>query len=117
MSYAPPDAGWGGIHGVGAGTLSTRLCAIGLGVALVFAQLLCGIHKAEALGHKPGEVCDLCLSVAKIDHALIDAVMPPPVHGGVVLNHLPTSRVPRAALAREFRARSPPPSRLLPLVS
>jgi hypothetical protein len=109
MSYPPPDAGWGGIHGVGAGTLSTRLCAIGFGVALVFGQLQCGVHKAEAVGHKPGEVCDLCLSVAKVDHALIDAVVPPPAHGGVVLNHLPTSRVPRATLVRELRARSPPP--------
>jgi hypothetical protein len=116
MSYAPPDAGWSGIHGVVAATLSTRLVAICIGAALAFAQLLCTVHKAEALTHKPGEVCDLCLSVAKVDHALIDAVVPPPVHGGVVLNLLPTSRVPRAALVREFRARSPPSWRLLPLV-
>jgi hypothetical protein len=101
---------------VGAATLSTRLCAIGLGVALIFAQLLCGGHKAKAMGHKPGEVCDLCLSVTKVDHALIDGAAPPPVHGGGVVNHRPAWRVPRAALVRECRARSPPPSRLLPLV-
>jgi hypothetical protein len=102
---------------MGTATLSTRLVAICLGGALAFAQLICTVHKAEALAHKPGEVCDLCLSLAKVDHALIDAVVPAPVHSGVVLNHQPTSRVPRAALVREFRARSPPPSRLLPLVS
>jgi hypothetical protein len=103
-----------GIHGVAVATLSTRLCAVSLGVALVFAQLLCGIHKAEAAGHKPGQACDLCLSVANLDHGLIDAVTLQ-VPCGSVVNDRPPWRVPRVALTRECRARSPP-SRLLPLV-
>jgi hypothetical protein len=104
------------LHGVGAATLSTRICAIGFGVALVFAQLLCGVHKAEALGHKPGEVCDLCVSLAKLDHALIAADAPTPIHGVPALNHRPDARVIRSTPVRELHARSPPPSRLIPLV-
>jgi hypothetical protein len=89
-------------------TLSTRLCAICLAAALAFAQLLCAVHKAEGLGHKPGEVCDLCLGLAKIDHALVDVTAPPPVFGGPALNHRPDARVARATVVRELRARSPP---------
>jgi hypothetical protein len=93
---------------VGAATLSTRLVAICLGAALAFAQLLCAVHKAEALAHKPGEVCDLCLSLANVDHALVDVAPPPAVHGRPALNHRPDARVVRATLVREVRARSPP---------
>jgi hypothetical protein len=93
---------------VGTATLSTRLCAIGLGVALVFAQLLCGVHKAEALGHKPGGVCDLCLSLATVDHALVEGGAPPPAHSRPALNHGPDARAVRAILVPELRARSPP---------
>jgi hypothetical protein len=93
---------------VGAATRSTRLCAIGLAAALAVAQLLCAVHKAEALVHKPGEVCDLCLGLAKIDHALIDAAAPPPVIGGPALNHRPPAQVARATPVRELHARSPP---------
>jgi hypothetical protein len=93
---------------VGTATLSTRLCAIALGIALVVAQLLCGVHKAEALGHKPGGVCDLCLSLANVDHALVESGGPPPVHSQPSLNHRPDARVVRAILVRELRARSPP---------
>jgi hypothetical protein len=95
---------------VGTATLSTRLVAICLGAALAFAQLLCAVHKAEALAHKPGEVCDLCLSLAKVDHTLVDVAPPPPVHGRPALNHRPDARVLRATLVRELRARSPPPA-------
>lgn len=93
---------------MGAATLGTRLCAIALGIALVFAQLLCGVHKAEALGHKPGGVCDLCLSLANVDHALVEAGAPPPAHRRLALDHRPEVRVVRANLPRELRARSPP---------
>jgi hypothetical protein len=93
---------------VGAATLSTRLCAICLGAALGFAQLLCAVHKAEALAHKPGEVCDLCLSVAKLDHAQVEIAPPPPLHGQPALNHRPDAGVVHATLVRELRARSPP---------
>jgi hypothetical protein len=95
---------------VGTATLSTRLVAICLGAALAFAQLLCAVHKAEALAHKPGEVCDLCLSLAKVDHALVDVAPPPPVHGRPALNHRPDAQVLRATVVRELRARSPPPA-------
>ncbi len=91
-------------------TLSTRLVAICLGAALTFAQLICAVHKAEALAHKPGEVCDLCLSLANVDHALVDVAPPPPAHGRPVLNHGPDARVFHATLVRELRARSPPPA-------
>ena len=93
---------------MGAATLSTRLVAICLGAALAFAQLLCAVHKAEALAHKSGEVCDLCLSLAKVDHALVAAGAPPPAHSGPALDHRPDARVVRANLVRELRARSPP---------
>ena len=89
-------------------TLSTRLCAICLAVGLAFAQLLCAAHKAEAVGHKPGEVCDLCLGLAKIDHALVDVAAPPPVPSPAAVRHRPADRVARATLVRELRARSPP---------
>jgi hypothetical protein len=102
------DAGWDGIHGVGAATLSTRFGAICLAAALAFAQLLCAAHKAEALEHKPGEVCDLCLGLAKIDHALVDVAAPPPVLGPPAGPHRPAARVARPTPARELRARSPP---------
>jgi hypothetical protein len=108
IPYALPDAGWGWIDGVGTASLSTRLCAIALGVALVFAQLLCGAHKAEALGHKPGGVCDICLSLATVDHALVDVGTPPPVHSWPALDHRPDARVVRAIPVRELHARSPP---------
>jgi hypothetical protein len=101
---------------VGGAILSTRLVAIALGVALFVAQLLCGAHKAEALAHKPGGVCDLCLSLANVDHALVEGGPPPPTHGRLALNRQPDARVVRAILVRELRARSPPPSRLIPLV-
>jgi hypothetical protein len=97
-------------------TLSTRLCAIGLAAALAFGQLLCAVHKAEALAHKPGEVCDLCLGLAKIDHALVDLAVPPPTLGQPALAGRPDARVACTTLVRELRARSPPPSRLIPLV-
>jgi hypothetical protein len=106
----------GGIHNVGRTTLSTRLCAICLGAALACAQLLCGVHKAEAVGHKPGEVCELCLSLANVDHALIAAAAPPPAHGWAVVNHRSAWRAPRAALVREVHARSPPSPQLIPLL-
>jgi hypothetical protein len=93
---------------VGTATLSTRLVAICLGAALAFAQLLCAVHKAEALAHKSGEVCDLCLSLAKVDHALGDVAPPPAVHGRPALNHRPDARVVCATLIRDVRARSPP---------
>ena len=100
---------------MGTATLSTRLVAICLGAALAFAQLLCAVHKAEALAHKSGEVCDLCLSVAKVDHALVEVGPPPPVHSLSALNHRPDARVVRSTPVRELRARSPPPSRLIPV--
>jgi hypothetical protein len=93
---------------VGAATLSTRLVAICFGAALAFAQLLCAVHKAEALAHKPGEVCDLCLGVAKIDHALVDLAVPPPALGQPALAGRPDARVACTTLVRELRARSPP---------
>jgi hypothetical protein len=93
---------------MGAATLSTRLCAICLASALAFAQLLCAAHKAEALGHQPDEVCDLCLGLAKIDHALVDITAPPPVFGPAAVRHRSAARVARATRVRELRARSPP---------
>ena len=78
---------------MGTATLSTRLAAICLGAALAFAQLLCAVHKAEALAHKSGEVCGLCLSLAKVDHALVEVGPPPPVHSLSALNHQPDARV------------------------
>ena len=101
---------------MGTATLSTRLCAIALGIALVVAQLLCGVHKAEALGHKPGGVCDLCLSLANVDHALVEAGAPPPVLGRRRRSITdPTRASPAPFWCAELRARSPPPSRLIPL--
>jgi hypothetical protein len=101
---------------VGAATLSMRLCAICFAAALAFAQLLCALHKAEALGHKPDQVCDLCLGLAKIDHALVDVTAPSPVLGRLAPNHRPDARLAPTTLVRELRARSPPPSRPIPLV-
>jgi hypothetical protein len=93
---------------VGAATLSTRLCAIAAGIALIVAQLLCGVHKADALGHKPGGVCDSCLSLANVDHALVEAGAPPPAYSLPTLDRRPDAHVVRAVLVREERARSPP---------
>jgi hypothetical protein len=93
---------------VGAVTLNTRLCAICLAAALAFAQLLCAAHQAEALGHKPDEVCDFCLGLAKIDHALVDVAALPPVLGLTAVRHRPADRVAPATLVRELRAHSPP---------
>jgi hypothetical protein len=93
---------------VGGATLSKRLVAIALGVALFVAQLVCGAHKAEALAHKPGGVCDLCLSLANVDHALIEGGSLPPAHSRLALNRQPDAHVVRAILVRELRARSPP---------
>jgi hypothetical protein len=89
-------------------TLSTRLCAIGLAAALVFGQLLCAVHKAEALAHKPGQLCDLCLGLAKVDHALVDVAAPPPAVGPAAVPHRPAARLARATPLRELHARSPP---------
>jgi hypothetical protein len=100
---------------VGTATLSTRLVAICLGAALAFAQLLCAVHKAEALAHKAGEVCDLCLALAKVDHTLVEVGPPPPVYSLPTLNHRPDARVLRSTPLRESRARSPPPSRPIPV--
>jgi len=66
------------------------------------------------LAHKSGEVCDLCLSLAKVDHGLVEVGPPPPVHSLPTLNHQPDARVVRSTPVRELRARSPPPSRLIP---
>jgi hypothetical protein len=88
--------------------VSTRLCAIGLAAALAFAQLLCALHKAEALGHKSDEVCDLCLGLAKIDHALVDGGAPPPPLAPATARHPLDPRVARATPVRELHARSPP---------
>jgi hypothetical protein len=93
---------------VGTATLNTRLVAICLGAALAFAQLLCVVHKAEALAHKSGAVCDLCLSLAKVDHALIEVGPPPSAHGLPTLQHRPDVRVVCSTAVRELRARSPP---------
>jgi hypothetical protein len=93
---------------VGGATLSKRLVALALGVALFVAQLLCGAHKAEALAHKSGGVCDLCLSLVNVDHALIEGGPPPPAHGRLALNRQLDAHVVRAILVRELRARSPP---------
>jgi hypothetical protein len=88
-------------------SLSTRLCAICLGAALVFAQLLCAVHQAAAVAHQPDQACDLCLGAANVDHALIDADTPLPAHGRA-LQHHPAGRTPLVAGIRELRARSPP---------
>jgi hypothetical protein len=94
-----------------------RVYAVCLAAALVSAQLLWAVHEAEALGHKPGEVCDLCLSLANVNHALIDDPAPMLVHARPALNGAPAVRRSLAALVRDLRARSPPsPSRLIPLV-
>jgi hypothetical protein len=89
-------------------TLSTRLCAIGLAAALAFGQLLYAVHKAEALAHKPGQLCDFCLGLAKVDHALVDIAAPPPAVGPAAVPHRPTARLARATPLRELHARSPP---------
>jgi hypothetical protein len=100
---------------VGAATLSVRLCAAGLAAALVLAQLICGIHKAEAVTHKPGEVCDLCLALANVDYPLVDIAALPSVPAKAAVQYRPSGQPPLTAPIHEFRARAPPPSRLIPL--
>jgi hypothetical protein len=93
---------------VGGATPSTRLCAIGLAAALVAALLLWAAHGAKVLADEPGEPCDLCLSLANVDHALVDTAAPPPVPDRSAVHHRPAGRAPLAVLLRDQRARSPP---------
>ena len=47
--------------------------------------------------------CGLCLSLAKVDHALVEVGPPPPVHSLSALNHQPDARVVRATPVRLMR--------------
>jgi hypothetical protein len=96
---------------VGAATLRTRFCAVGLATALVLAQLLWARHEAAAATHARGEVCDLCLALANVNHALVDVTgLPPPPHD-LALADRPPATVALASPVRELRARAPPDHR------
>jgi hypothetical protein len=93
---------------VGAATLRIRLCTIGLAAALVLAQLLWARHEAEAAIHAQGEVCDLCLTLANVGHALAEITgLPPPRHALAPADHQPAT-LALTSPVREFRARAPP---------
>jgi hypothetical protein len=96
------------MHGVGAATLNPRLQAAFLAVALALAQLLWANHEAKAVAHETDEVCDLCLALAKVGHALADIASPAPVHAVAVVHHRPNGRAPFGALARGWHSRAPP---------
>jgi hypothetical protein len=89
-------------------TMSTRLCAVGLAVALGLAQLLWATHEAKAAEHDSGKVCDLCLSLANVGGALIDAATPIPAQARAILAHRPTRPSPPGVLPQAFHARAPP---------
>jgi hypothetical protein len=88
--------------------LSTRLCAVGLAVALGLAQLLWATHEAKALGHDPDKACDLCLSLANVGGALIDTATLTPAQARAILAHRPTRPSPPGVLPQAFHARAPP---------
>jgi hypothetical protein len=91
-----------------AATLRIRLCAVGLAAALVVAQLLWARHEAEAAAHAQGEVCDLCLALANVGHALAEITgLPPPRHDLALAGHRPAT-LALTSPVRELRARAPP---------
>jgi hypothetical protein len=111
MPYACTSFGQAGIRRVGAATLRMRLRAIGLAAALVLAQLLWSKHEAEAAAHAPGEVCDVCLALANINHALVEVTgLPPPRHDLAPADQRPAT-LALTSPVRELRARAPPDHR------
>jgi hypothetical protein len=99
------------MHGVGAATLNPRLQAAFLALALALAQLLWANHEAKAAAHDATKVCDLCLALANIGHALVDIAPQVLVQGVAVVHHRPTGRSPFGVQARGWHARAPPRDR------
>ena len=99
------------MHGVSAATLNPRLQAAFLAVALALAQLLWANHEAKAAAHDATKVCDLCLALAKVGHALVDIAPPAPVQDVAVVHYRPTGQSPLGVLARGWYARAPPRDR------
>jgi hypothetical protein len=100
------------MHGVSAANLNPRLQAAFLAVALALAQLLWANHEAKAAVHDATKVCELCLALANVGHAVVDIAPPAPVQAVAILHYRLTEQSSLGVVAHGWHARAPPRDRI-----